>query len=57
MVVCVAVYIGMKKHQKKMLRNRIARLILEEEFKDIEWGKIHPIMEVIREENAVEKKG
>lgn len=40
---CVAVCILVVKHQRRVKRNHIARLILENEFSDIEWGKIHPI--------------
>ena len=54
---CAVVCILAARHQKKMKRNRIAKLILENEFRDIEWGKIHPIREVVREEEVVEKKG
>ena len=32
------------------------KLILEEEFREIEWHKIHPITEMPREENTSEKK-
>lgn len=38
-VVGMAVCIAVDKHQKKNLRNYIAKIILEEEFKDIEWGR------------------
>ena len=54
---CAVVCILAARHQKKMKRNRIAKLILENEFRDIEWGKIHPIREVVRDEDNVEKKG
>ncbi|MCM1124948.1 MAG: hypothetical protein NC429_00610 [Lachnospiraceae bacterium] len=55
-VICAAACIAVMQYRKRLVRNRLVRLILEEEFKDIEWGKIHPIMEVNRDENAVEKK-
>lgn len=54
---CVAACILVVKHQKRVKSNHIARLILENEFSNIEWGKIHPIREVIRDEDIVEKKG
>lgn len=54
---CAVVYILVVRHQKRLKRNRIARLILENEFRDIEWSKIHPIREVVRDEDVVEKKG
>lgn len=55
-IICAAACIVVVQYRKKLARNRLIRLILEEEFKDIEWGKIHPITEVNREENITEKK-
>lgn len=55
-VVCASACIVVVEHRKRLARNRIMKLILEEEFKDIEWGKIHPITEVPWDENIVEKK-
>lgn len=55
-IICAAACIVVVQYRKKLARNRLVRLILEEEFKEIEWGKIHPITEVNREENIVEKK-
>lgn len=55
-VICAVACIVVVQYRKKLVRNRLIRLILEEEFKDIEWGKIHPITEVSREENITEKK-
>lgn len=54
--ICAVACIVVVQYRKKLARNRLIRLILEEEFKDIEWGKIHPITEVNREENITEKK-
>lgn len=54
--ICAVACIIVVQYRKKLARNRLVRLILEEEFKDIEWGKIHPITEVNREENITEKK-
>lgn len=55
-VICAVACIAVIQYRKKLIRNRMVKLILEEEFKDIEWGKIHPITEVNREENITEKK-
>lgn len=55
-IICAAACIVVVQYRKKLARNRLIKLILEEEFKDIEWGKIHPITEVNREENMTEKK-
>lgn len=55
-VICAAACIVVVQYRKKLARNRLVKLILEEEFKGIEWGKIHPITEVNREENITEKK-
>lgn len=55
-VICAVACIVVVQYRKKLTRNRLIRLILEEEFKDIEWNKIHPITEVNREENITEKK-
>lgn len=55
-VICAVACIVVVQYRKKLTRNRLVRLILEEEFKDIEWNKIHPITEVSREENITEKK-
>lgn len=54
--ICAIACIVVEQYRRKLVRNRLIRLILEEEFKDIEWGKIHPITEVNREENIAEKK-
>ena len=54
--ICAVACIVVVQYRKKLARNRLVRLILEEEFKDIEWNKIHPITEVSREENITEKK-
>lgn len=55
-VICASACIAVVEFRKRLTRNRIMKLILEEEFKDIEWCKIHPITEVNREENITEKK-
>lgn len=55
-VICAVACIVVVQYRKKLTRNRLIRLILEEEFKDIEWNKIHPITEVNREGNITEKK-
>lgn len=55
-VICASACIGVVEYRKKLVRSRLMKLILEEEFKGIEWHKIHPITEVPREENVAEKK-
>ncbi|MDO4304067.1 MAG: hypothetical protein Q4D94_09130 [Bacillota bacterium] len=55
-VLCIIACVAIAKYRKKIMRNRIVRIILEEEFKDREWCKIHPITEVSREENNSTKK-
>lgn len=54
-LICASACIAVVEYRKRLTRNRIMKLILEEEFKDIEWCKIHPITEVPREENITEK--
>jgi len=55
-VLCIAACVSILVYRKRIIRNRIVRVILEEEFKDREWCKIHPITEVNREENNNSKK-
>jgi len=55
-VLCIIACVAISKYRKKMMRNRIVKLILDNEFKDREWCKIHPITEVNREENNTAKK-
>ncbi len=52
---CIFVCVSIAKYRKRILRNRIAKVILEEEFKERNWCKIHPISEVNREENSTGK--
>ncbi len=54
--VCALACMAVMKYKKRLTRNRMMKLILEEEFREIEWHKIHPITEMPREENTSEKK-